>query len=413
MSGKRISRWDRASRWDKDFSVRQEKPSRSGISDFADARNSTISAVDRSQPREIVAHKDGLAGLIFMCSSRTKHDCFRYKVFGLPLARRDIVERVIPGTTLFLFDFDVRELYGIYEAVSFGGMNLEPKAFQNIQGSYPAQVRFDIYRECLPLSEDIFKDAIKENYYARNKFNFELTADQVSKLIQLFCPIEPPRKRVDSRSNIPEAVELSYPVSQYRLPSLASRMDERLSGYVPHAAHEAQEGGGYTSLLPRKRAYDDLLDPLASRALERLEPGPVHIDAGDKAQLSQMKPSYEIRLPVTTGLLDKDRIEEVDQLALKYLQPANPGGAETGIQSLNPYHRTPVLSQAEHVASRIGLVAALRDQESRMHSMQLIPGFSNNMPNMSSAVPLGRRVVAAEPLRQPVGHGAVRRRFRS
>ena len=79
------------------------------------------------------------SGLIFMCNSITKRDCFHFKVFGLPYAKKGLVEEVVPGMFLFLYDFDVKRLYGVYEAVSQGGLNLEPKAFHG-QGSYPSQV---------------------------------------------------------------------------------------------------------------------------------------------------------------------------------------------------------------------------------------------------------------------------------
>jgi hypothetical protein len=90
------------------------------------------------------------AGLIFLCSSYTKRDCFRFKVFGLPLAKKDLVEEVVPGTFLFLYDFDAKRLYGVYEAVSRGGLNLEPDAFQG-QGSYPSQVLHLLYTVTLNL----------------------------------------------------------------------------------------------------------------------------------------------------------------------------------------------------------------------------------------------------------------------
>ncbi|KAK3017536.1 hypothetical protein RJ639_007211 [Escallonia herrerae] len=122
-------------------------------------------------------------GMIFMCSSQTKKDCFRYKVLGLPASKRDIVQKVYKGMRLFLFDVDLRLMYGIYKAAEPGGYNIEPKAFKS---AFPSQVRYTVLEDCLPLAEEKFKKVIKGNYYARNKFDCQLNSVQVKELCKLF-----------------------------------------------------------------------------------------------------------------------------------------------------------------------------------------------------------------------------------
>ncbi|KMT05233.1 hypothetical protein BVRB_7g173760 [Beta vulgaris subsp. vulgaris] len=122
-------------------------------------------------------------GMIFMCSSETKKDCYKYKILGLPAGKKDVVLKIYKGMRLFLFDVNLRMMYGIYKAAGPGGYNIEPSAFKS---QFPSQVRFAVLEDCVPLAEERFRKVLKDNYYTKNKFNCQLNSEQVKNLCKLF-----------------------------------------------------------------------------------------------------------------------------------------------------------------------------------------------------------------------------------
>ncbi|XP_059666698.1 uncharacterized protein LOC132312373 [Cornus florida] len=125
-------------------------------------------------------------GAIFMSNRRTMGECFERKLFGLPSSCADVVKKVRAGMLLFLFEYEERELHGVFQAISDGSMNIVPNAYASSGKYFSAQVRFSVIWNCRPLYENEFRDAIRDNYYAPNKFNFGLSKDQVYRLLWLF-----------------------------------------------------------------------------------------------------------------------------------------------------------------------------------------------------------------------------------
>ncbi|PWA44280.1 development/cell death domain-containing protein [Artemisia annua] len=173
----------------------------------AEKASGTLAAVEdkpESSSKRKASKRVECMGMVFMCSSKTKTDCFRYKVLGLPGNKKDQVAKIYKGMRLFLFDVDLRLMYGIFKAAAPGGYNLEPKAFNS---EFPSQVRFTVLEDCLPVAEEKFKEVLKKNYYTRNKFEGLLHAEQVKDLCKLFCAGRGTRRKPAAKLPRSRAVE--------------------------------------------------------------------------------------------------------------------------------------------------------------------------------------------------------------
>eukprot|EP00268_Persea_americana_P014914 TRINITY_DN16752_c0_g1_i10.p1 TRINITY_DN16752_c0_g1~~TRINITY_DN16752_c0_g1_i10.p1 ORF type:complete len:818 (+),score=159.23 TRINITY_DN16752_c0_g1_i10:281-2734(+) len=125
-------------------------------------------------------------GAIFMSNRATRRECVKKKLFGLPRSQISFVKKIKSGMTLFLFEYEERKLYGVYEATCDGALDIDPCAFTSSGKSFAAQIRVKLISLPRPLPENEFSDAIKDNYYTANKFSFYLSREQVDKLIELF-----------------------------------------------------------------------------------------------------------------------------------------------------------------------------------------------------------------------------------
>ena len=82
-------------------------------------------------------------GAIFMSNSITKKECLRRKLFGLSSTHNGFVKHIKVGMILFLFEYDRRELHGVFQACSDGGIDIVPHAFSKSGMHCPAQVRME------------------------------------------------------------------------------------------------------------------------------------------------------------------------------------------------------------------------------------------------------------------------------
>ncbi|XLS61627.1 hypothetical protein HN51_015855 [Arachis hypogaea] len=97
-------------------------------------------------------------GAIFMSNRSALQECFEKRLFGLPVGYSDFVRHVKEGMPLFLFEFEERKLYEIFEATSDSGRTF--------------------FHRHMFQQEDEFYGAIRDNYFGPHKFNFGLTKEQ-------------------------------------------------------------------------------------------------------------------------------------------------------------------------------------------------------------------------------------------
>lgn len=139
-------------------------------------------------PAEMLPRDEVLGGYIFVCNNETMQEDLRRQLFGLPQKYKDSVRAITPGLPLFLYNYTAHQLHGVFQAVSFGGSNIDPTAWEDKkcrgESRFPAQVRIRVKRMCKPLEEDSFRPILF--HYDGPKFRLQLSVPEALALLDLF-----------------------------------------------------------------------------------------------------------------------------------------------------------------------------------------------------------------------------------
>ena len=170
--------------------------------------------------------REGLCGAIFGATNTTLDECLQRNLFGLPHTRRALVAAIskqhetpsLPPPVLFLFNFQKRELHGVFAASGPAGFPLHadawvkgswstelggpmakpPRATSKHTTQFPAQIPVERLHVFAPLAETVFRHVMK--YHSQNKFDLSLSAEQVEQLVCLFIEQAKSHGYGDSRS---------------------------------------------------------------------------------------------------------------------------------------------------------------------------------------------------------------------
>ncbi|KAI8030592.1 hypothetical protein LOK49_LG01G04206 [Camellia lanceoleosa] len=153
--------------------------------------NNNTSAIEKRfktlPAAETLPRNEALGGYIFVCNNDTMQEDLKRQLFGLPPRYRDSVRAITPGLPLFLYNYTTHQLHGIFEAVSFGGSNIDPTAWEDKkckgESRFPAQVRIHVRKLCKALEEDAFRPVL--HHYDGPKFRLELSIPETLDLLDL------------------------------------------------------------------------------------------------------------------------------------------------------------------------------------------------------------------------------------
>ncbi|KAG6471224.1 B2 protein-like [Zingiber officinale] len=176
------------------ISVGKKKKNSNGNGNYSNSNNSNdIGAAEKRfkslPPAEALPRNEAIGGYIFVCNNETMPENLQRQLFGLPSRYRDSVRAIKPGLPLFLYNYSTHQLYGIFEAASFGGSNIDPTAWEDKkcpgESRFPSQVKVVTRKICDPLEEDAFRPIL--HHYDGPKFRLELNVEEALKLLDVFA----------------------------------------------------------------------------------------------------------------------------------------------------------------------------------------------------------------------------------
>jgi len=90
-----------------------------------------------------------IRGFIFACTDKSESECLQRSLFATEKMYGPVVIRIREGDLLFLNNLDTDILYGVFQAISCGNLNMEPDAFD---GRYPYHVKIKPLGEMISLN---------------------------------------------------------------------------------------------------------------------------------------------------------------------------------------------------------------------------------------------------------------------
>jgi len=124
--------------------------------------------------------QEPVRGFFFACTDKSEAECLSGLVFGTEKFYGPVVIRIRKGDLIFLNNITTNKIFGIFQAITNGGINLRLNAFN---GKYPYQVEVKPVGDIIEKTEAeklLYKHAIKRNRPLIGKYLIKFMEDFAS-----------------------------------------------------------------------------------------------------------------------------------------------------------------------------------------------------------------------------------------